>query len=62
MDVSSASLAVGQATLQASLQATQQAVEQTMRQELALIEAMAGVAPLTAAPPPGVGTVLDISA
>ena len=62
MDVSSASAAIGQATLQVNLQAAQQAVEQTMQQELALIEAMAGAAPILAAPPPGVGTVLDVVA
>ena len=62
MDVSSASLAVGQATLQFSLQEKQQAVEQVMQQELALIEAMAGAAPIMAAPPPGVGTVVDLTA
>jgi len=62
MDVSSASLAAGQQALQFNTQAQMQAVEQQMQQELALIEAMAGAAPILASPPPGVGTVLDIQA
>lgn len=64
MDVSSASLNVAQQMLQVTLQASAQAIEQTMKQELDLIEAMAGAAPVPvlAAPPPGVGTVVDTSA
>jgi hypothetical protein len=62
MDVSSASAAVGQQLLQLNTQAQMQAVSQQMQQELALIEAMAGAAPVLAAPPPGVGTVVDVSA
>ena len=62
MDVSSAALAATQQTLQANVQASQQVVEQMMQQELALIEAMAGAAPIAAAAPPGVGTVVDVTA
>jgi hypothetical protein len=62
MDVASAALSTGQQGLQANVQAAQQAVEQMMQQELALIEAMAGAAPIAAAAPPGVGTVVDVTA
>jgi len=62
MDVSSASLAASQQALQLNTQAQMQAVSQQMQQELALIEAMAGAAPILATPPTGVGTVLDIHA
>lgn len=62
MDVASAALSTGQQGLQANVQAAQQAVEQMMQQELALIEAMAGAAPIAAATPPGVGTVVDLTA
>jgi hypothetical protein len=62
MDVSSASLAVGVQSLQSNTQAQMQAVAQQMQQELALIEAMAGAAPILAAPPPGVGTIVDVQA
>jgi len=62
MDVSSASLAIGQQVLQLNAQASLQAMSQQMQQELALIEAMAGAAPIVAAPPPGVGTLFDLVA
>jgi len=62
MDVSSAALSAGQQGLQANVQASLQAVEQMMQQELALIEAMAGAAPIAAAAPPGVGTIVDVTA
>ncbi len=62
MDVSGAALSTGQQSLQGNVQAAQQAVEQMMQQELALIEAMAGAAPIAAAAPPGVGTVVDVTA
>lgn len=60
MDVSSASLASGLQALQFNTQAQLQAVAQQMEQELALIEAMAGAAPLLAAPQTGNGTNIDI--
>jgi len=62
MDISSASLAVGQQALQTNVQIQMQAIAQQMQQELALIEAMAGAAPIIAAPPAGVGSVVDLSA
>ena len=62
MDVSTASLASSLQTLQFNTQAQMQAVAQQMQQELALIEAMAGAAPIVATPPSGVGTVVDIQA
>ena len=62
MDVSSASLAVAQQSLQLNTQAQMQAVSQQMQQELALIEAMAGAAPVLASPAAGVGTLIDIQA
>jgi hypothetical protein len=62
MDVSSASSSVGLQSLQVNTQAEMQAVAQQMQQELALIEAMAGAAPILASPPPGVGTQIDIQA
>lgn len=61
MDVSSASPAVAQQSLAVIPQISTQAIEQMMNQELALIEAMAGAAPVIASPPPGVGTQIDIS-
>jgi hypothetical protein len=62
MDVSSAALSTGQQGLQANVQAAQQAVAQMMQQELALIEAMAGATPIAAVAPPGVGTMVDVTA
>ena len=62
MDVSSASSAIGLQSLPLNTQAEMQAVAQQMQQELALIEAMAGAAPVFASPPPGVGTLLDVVA
>jgi len=62
MDVSSAAPSVAQQALQANVQASLQAVDQMMQQELALIEAMAGAAPIAAAAPPGVGTIVDLTA
>ena len=64
MDVSSASAAVGQQVLQSNVQASLQMMQQMMQQELALVTAMAGGdgAALAASPPPGVGTVLDVTA
>ena len=61
MDVSSTSLAASQQALQLNTQAQLQAVSQQMQQELALIEAMAGAAPILASPQSGVGSILDIS-
>ncbi len=63
MDVSSTSqAAAGLQALQLNTPSQLQAIEQQMQQELALIEAMAGAAPTIAAPPPGVGTILDVVA
>ena len=62
MDLSSASLTGSQQVLQSNVQVQMQAIAQQMQQELALIEAMAGAAPIVAAPPAGVGTNVDITA
>jgi hypothetical protein len=62
MDVSSATLSGAQQSVQANVQASLQAVQQMMQQELELIEAMAGAAPIAAAAPAGVGTLVDVTA
>ena len=62
MDVSSASQVAGLQAQQLVSASQLQALERQMQQELALIEAMAGAAPTVAAPPQGVGTIVDVHA
>lgn len=62
MDVSSASPAIAQQSFAVVSQISTQAIAQMMNQELALIEAMAGAAPMVASPAPGVGTLVDVTA